>query len=52
MLPRILQRRHLRWRLALASGVRGGAGRITLGVDRLGNTLVLTAEDAVREIQG
>ena len=45
-------RAHLRWRVALANGVRGGGGRIILGVDRLGNTLVLTAEDAVSEIHG
>src|SRR5438105_12489444 len=45
-------RAQLRWRVALASGVRGGGGRIILGVDRLGNTLVLTAEDAVTQIQG
>lgn len=43
---------HLRWRVALANGVRGGGGRVTLGVDRLGNTLVLTSEDAVPSFQG
>jgi hypothetical protein len=36
-------RAHLRWRVALASV----GGRITLGVDRLGNTLVLKAQDGV-----
>src|SRR5256885_1162550 len=45
-------RAHLRWRVPVASGVRGAGGRITLGVDRLGNTLVLIAEDAVSEIRG
>jgi Divergent InlB B-repeat domain len=43
---------HLRWRAALANGIRGSGGGITLGVDRLGNTLVLVAEDAVSEIRG
>jgi len=43
---------HLRWKVALANGVRGAGGRITLGVDRLGNTLVLIAEDAVAEFRG
>ena len=45
-------RAHLRWRVALANGVRGGGGRIILGVDRLGNTLVLTTEDAVSDFRG
>jgi hypothetical protein len=45
-------RAHLRWRVALAPGLRGPGGRIVLGVDRLGNTLVLTAEDAAPEIRG
>lgn len=45
-------RAHLRWRVALEPGLRGGGGRITVGVDRLGNTLVLTAEDAVTDFRG
>src|SRR5437660_6507029 len=41
-------RAHLRWRVALASV----GGRITLGVDRLGNTLVVTAQDAAPNFHG
>jgi hypothetical protein len=45
-------RAQLRWRVALAPSSRGAGGRITLGVDRLGNTLVLTAADADAGILG